>query len=297
MRQQLPRENHLYPFSIDSQDASTSASMSSAASSSIHSPLLSSPTGAPERGLPEFQLYVEEEPLPEVLDGVSPDYTQSTDMHQMEESTSSGKIAFIDGPLDETTQTDILAALGHKQSHDKQVERFQQRIQRSPDQCVRYCQFQNEAVLWASSHGQPTLQNRETEGPEGVGDACSRSVKAGIDDNQDRTDTCLEKETGARKKNNDQKLCIPRCHCGSRRLFEFQVLPQLLYFMEVENRGFMDFDWDTIAVFTCPQSCCINRPSLVGAKGSVESSAGSGANAAAFSVEEAWVQTMTSGTS
>lgn len=48
---------------------------------------------------------------------------------------------------------------------------------------------------------------------------------------------------------------IPRCyHCGGRRAFEFQVLPQLLYFFHVKD-GEDSLDWATIAVYTCEASC------------------------------------------
>jgi pre-rRNA-processing protein TSR4 len=56
------------------------------------------------------------------------------------------------------------------------------------------------------------------------------------------------------------------CHCGSRRRFEFQVLPQLLHIFHVEEwarRTAPDslawtkyvLDWATLAVFSCPRSC------------------------------------------
>lgn len=53
----------------------------------------------------------------------------------------------------------------------------------------------------------------------------------------------------------ENKLTIPPpdCHlCGSRRVFEFQVLPQLLYFLHIEDR---DVDFATLAVYTCEKSC------------------------------------------
>ncbi|KAH6756665.1 zinc finger family protein / programmed cell death 2 C-terminal domain-containing protein [Perilla frutescens var. hirtella] len=49
---------------------------------------------------------------------------------------------------------------------------------------------------------------------------------------------------------------IPVCnHCGSTRAFEFQVLPQLLYFFHVKDDGEDSLDWATIAVYTCEGSC------------------------------------------
>ncbi|XP_047976260.1 programmed cell death protein 2-like isoform X1 [Salvia hispanica] len=48
---------------------------------------------------------------------------------------------------------------------------------------------------------------------------------------------------------------IPRCnHCGGTRAFEFQVLPQILYFFHVEDDR-DSIDWATIAVYTCEASC------------------------------------------
>jgi pre-rRNA-processing protein TSR4 len=51
-------------------------------------------------------------------------------------------------------------------------------------------------------------------------------------------------------------LC-PLCH-GERR-FEFQVMPQLLFHIDAENSLGLgdgsDFDWGTIAVYTCSNSC------------------------------------------
>ncbi|PHU20077.1 hypothetical protein BC332_11228 [Capsicum chinense] len=51
------------------------------------------------------------------------------------------------------------------------------------------------------------------------------------------------------------KADIPKCtDCGGRRTFEFQVLPQILYYFGVENDAH-SLDWATIAVYTCESSC------------------------------------------
>ncbi|KAJ8749628.1 hypothetical protein K2173_026277 [Erythroxylum novogranatense] len=48
---------------------------------------------------------------------------------------------------------------------------------------------------------------------------------------------------------------IPCCnHCGSSLVFEFQVLPQLLYYFGVKN-DVDSLDWATIVVYTCGASC------------------------------------------
>lgn len=44
---------------------------------------------------------------------------------------------------------------------------------------------------------------------------------------------------------------VPPCpQCGQARIFEFQVMPQLLFYMEEEW-----LDWGTIVVYSCPASC------------------------------------------
>ncbi|XP_075232886.1 zinc finger protein RP-8 [Lycorma delicatula] len=48
---------------------------------------------------------------------------------------------------------------------------------------------------------------------------------------------------------------IPNCqYCGGRRIFEFQVLPQLLNYLGLEvSRN--SLDWGTLVIFTCENSC------------------------------------------
>ncbi|XVE68580.1 hypothetical protein DITRI_Ditri09bG0079700 [Diplodiscus trichospermus] len=51
------------------------------------------------------------------------------------------------------------------------------------------------------------------------------------------------------------KADIPRCkYCGGELCFEFQILPQLLYYFGVKNNA-DSLDWATIAVYTCEASC------------------------------------------
>lgn len=47
------------------------------------------------------------------------------------------------------------------------------------------------------------------------------------------------------------KVNIPPCpHCKGPRVFEFQVMPQLLNYLEIDN-----VDWGTLAIYTCEKSC------------------------------------------
>lgn len=45
---------------------------------------------------------------------------------------------------------------------------------------------------------------------------------------------------------------IPSCtRCGAPRIFEFQLLPQLLYYLDLDR----EFDFGTLAIYTCQASC------------------------------------------
>ncbi|XP_029987088.1 programmed cell death protein 2 [Sphaeramia orbicularis] len=47
---------------------------------------------------------------------------------------------------------------------------------------------------------------------------------------------------------------IPQCPCGAKRIFEFQVMPQLLNSLCVDSTG-ASIDWGTLAIYTCSVSC------------------------------------------
>lgn len=47
---------------------------------------------------------------------------------------------------------------------------------------------------------------------------------------------------------------IPRCPCGAKRIFEFQVMPQLLINLKVDSTE-ASIDWGTLVVYTCADSC------------------------------------------
>ncbi|KAI4349698.1 hypothetical protein L6164_010260 [Bauhinia variegata] len=71
------------------------------------------------------------------------------------------------------------------------------------------------------------------------------------------------------------KLDIPKCsYCGGSLCCEFQILPQLLYYLGVDNEA-DSLDWATIVVYACEASC----------EGSV-----------AYKEEYAWVQLYSSST-
>ncbi|VCW70045.1 unnamed protein product, partial [Gulo gulo] len=51
-----------------------------------------------------------------------------------------------------------------------------------------------------------------------------------------------------------QEKDIPNCPCGAKRIFEFQVMPQLLNHLKADRLG-RSIDWGVLAVFTCAENC------------------------------------------
>ncbi|XP_052501643.1 programmed cell death protein 2 isoform X1 [Budorcas taxicolor] len=54
--------------------------------------------------------------------------------------------------------------------------------------------------------------------------------------------------------NTPREKDIPDCPCGAKRLFEFQVMPQLLNYLKADRLG-KSVDWGVLAIFTCAESC------------------------------------------
>ncbi|RZF36040.1 hypothetical protein LSTR_LSTR005856 [Laodelphax striatellus] len=50
---------------------------------------------------------------------------------------------------------------------------------------------------------------------------------------------------------------VPNCqYCGGKRVFEFQIMPQLLCYLKADTiPGCEPLDWGTVAIFTCESSC------------------------------------------
>lgn len=58
---------------------------------------------------------------------------------------------------------------------------------------------------------------------------------------------------------------VPPCSCGSPRQFEFQILPQLLNHLSLDELS-NSLDWGTLAVYTCSKDCADSpayRPEFV----------------------------------
>lgn len=48
---------------------------------------------------------------------------------------------------------------------------------------------------------------------------------------------------------------IPNCDCGAARHFEFQIMPQLINYLEIEEKGDEGLDWGTLLVYSCSKNC------------------------------------------
>jgi len=108
---------------------------------------------------------------------------------------------------------------------DKVMMKFNRRMTLAPSQCVRFC---------ANMHSRE--QTQRAVSPLWI---CSKGRMAGQP---------------------------PPCQlCGSPRRFEFQLMPQILNFLEVEetkgkgpnkhDNVLWDFDWGIIAVYVCSKHC------------------------------------------
>ncbi|KAG8444348.1 hypothetical protein GDO86_009510 [Hymenochirus boettgeri] len=60
------------------------------------------------------------------------------------------------------------------------------------------------------------------------------------------------------QKNIPRKKDIPNCGCGTKRIFEFQVMPQLLNHLKVDSLE-DSIDWGILAVFTCAANCSAEK--------------------------------------
>lgn len=104
------------------------------------------------------------------------------------------------------------------QGRDVLYARFQRRVAAASEQLVRYWHW------------------------DGTGDVCERG------DEQVLWATSSTAQTSSRQ--------VPPCeHCGAKRSFEFQLMPQLLYFVTKQSKACATIDFATLVVYTCSASC------------------------------------------
>jgi pre-rRNA-processing protein TSR4 len=78
---------------------------------------------------------------------------------------------------------------------------------------------------------------------------------------RDNQDQVLRYAFGAKKPlwvNSENQLIgnPPNCkRCGAKRVFEFQIMPQLLFFLKVDLREETAMDWNSLIIYSCERSC------------------------------------------
>jgi len=55
---------------------------------------------------------------------------------------------------------------------------------------------------------------------------------------------------------------IPHCSCGSKRIFEFQIMSQILIYLSLDSVADSP-DWGTLLVYTCSKSCAAGTGAYV----------------------------------
>lgn len=97
-----------------------------------------------------------------------------------------------------------------------------------------------EAMAKAADKDFKLFRRRLEQNPEQV----LRYQRAGVPLWADRVNTPQEKDI------------TPCQYCGGPRIFEFQIMPHLLSYLDVDSVG-KSLDWATVAVYTCKDCCDI----------------------------------------
>lgn len=104
----------------------------------------------------------------------------------------------------------------------------------------------------------PTAQESEMLKQMKKADSTFLKFQARVRDNQDQV---VRYSFGAQKPLwvNASKQLIgdpPKCDlCGAMRVFEFQIMPQVLFFLGVDSKEEKAMDWSSLIVYSCEKSC------------------------------------------
>ena len=129
---------------------------------------------------------------------------------------------------------------GVEMSMDNTFQKFADRVAQNPEQVLRY-EFGGSPLLYRRDDkvGQMLLQG----GPSvaGAGNALSTSIMGR-----------MQGSSGVRTEGGG----LPRCgHCGSQRVFEFQLTPHAIAELEAEEEGLDGMEWGTVIVGVCSNDC------------------------------------------
>jgi pre-rRNA-processing protein TSR4 len=201
--------------------------------------------------LPEWEIVIEDEPSPDervkqAEESLPPNAALA--LREMRESSrvedgaavgdaAAGEATAEDFDMTDLTQSqlnDALKGSAAPTAVDPVLTRFHTRIAVAPSQVVRYCQW--PLARGAVESEEAAEQEEEEEELNSLGAPLWFS-------------TAHQPAAGD----------IPPCElCGAPRAFEFQLMPQALFYLL--KAGSASLDFGTIAVFTCTKACCGPEP-------------------------------------
>ena len=125
----------------------------------------------------------------------------------------------------EDSKNDVFDKEAFESSLDKTFQKFADRLAQNPEQVLRY-EYGGSPLLYSTTDAVGNLFSIPHHGEGKV------------------------KTTGATAKG------IPKCgNCGSKRVFEVQLVPQAIAELEVEEEGLEGMEWGTVIVGVCGLDC------------------------------------------
>lgn len=169
--------------------------------------------------------------------------------NQMIDRNISGSSAIGGETYEETRVKDVTQAL----------LRFESILARCPDQSVRW-QFGGQP-LWCSMLPEKLppkwpIKKKNKQNPNSKLQIVSRKENIDQDDDDDDDE---DEDDGSKRV--DVSQYIPKCeHCGSSRVFELELMPTLIFQLNVSDHVSQDkqndgMDFGCITVYTCLNQC------------------------------------------
>ncbi|KAH0622471.1 hypothetical protein JD844_024815 [Phrynosoma platyrhinos] len=133
---------------------------------------------------------------------------------------------------------------------------------------AHYCSKDHQLRDWKAGHKVSCLQSDQTSSvipdhnflfPEY--EIIREPEEMGISHTNEANQEDVEKNEDLASADNlweniPQETDIPKCLCGSKRVFEFQVMPQLLNHLKVDSLE-ESIDWGILAIYTCAENCSL----------------------------------------
>lgn len=219
--------------------------------------------------LPQLVLEVDEEPEMTEMTAAERRLYEQYNMRPKEPGEADEFDSSVDEAIDEVGKD----SAGR---HDKQLVKFQLAVARAQDQVIRFCR--GGAPLWLRGDMQPHQFLPGYAAAQAAANAAAAAAKAaavrwtvelapqdaGNADGFWQLRLRAPLHVAPKKPEVEKKLVVdpaagvPNCErCGAKRLFEFQVQPQLLHYLSDSKAG-ANLDWGVVAIFTCSDSCSLD---------------------------------------